>query len=188
MLATLVIVFRIEVLEAGLIVGIVLSATRGMARRGLWVFYGVAGGAAGACVVAAFAGEIAGLFAGVGQELFTASILIVAVTHVELAQRLDGRSRPRDGARDPSGRRGRDRGGNDLPTALAVVCGVAVLREGSEVVLFLYGIAASGSTSAGDDDGGRRARSVGAGDRFGGDVSWLVDDPGAASVLRSRQP
>jgi high-affinity iron transporter len=43
MLATLVIVFR-EVLEAGLIVGIVLSATRGMARRGLWVFYGVAAG------------------------------------------------------------------------------------------------------------------------------------------------
>jgi len=33
-------------------------------------------------------------------------------------------------------------------TALAVVVGVAVLREGSEVVLFLYGIAAQGGTSA----------------------------------------
>ena len=32
--------------------------------------------------------------------------------------------------------------------ALSVVVGVAVLREGSEVVLFLYGIAASGGTSA----------------------------------------
>jgi high-affinity iron transporter len=32
--------------------------------------------------------------------------------------------------------------------ALSVVCGVAVLREGSEVVLFLYGIAAAGGTSA----------------------------------------
>ena len=30
-------------------------------------------------------------------------------------------------------------------TALAIVVAVAVLREGSEVVLFLYGIAASGS-------------------------------------------
>jgi high-affinity iron transporter len=58
MLATLMIVFR-EVLEAGLIVGIVLSATRGLLRRGLWVAYGIAGGAAGACVVAAFAGELA---------------------------------------------------------------------------------------------------------------------------------
>jgi high-affinity iron transporter len=33
-------------------------------------------------------------------------------------------------------------------TALAIVIGVAVLREGSEIVLFLYGIASSGSESA----------------------------------------
>jgi high-affinity iron transporter len=32
--------------------------------------------------------------------------------------------------------------------ALSIVVGVAVLREGSEVVLFLYGIAAQGGTSA----------------------------------------
>ncbi len=39
-------------------------------------------------------------------------------------------------------------------TALAVVVGVAVLREGSEVVLFLYGIFAAGGTSVGDMVGG----------------------------------
>jgi high-affinity iron transporter len=33
-------------------------------------------------------------------------------------------------------------------TALAIVVGIAVLREGSEIVLFLYGIAASGGTSS----------------------------------------
>ena len=78
MLATLVIVFR-EVLEAGLIVGVVLSAAKGMPRRGLWVGYGIVAGAAGACVVAGFAGEIAALFEGSGQELFTAAILVLAV-------------------------------------------------------------------------------------------------------------
>src|SRR5262249_59358015 len=31
--------------------------------------------------------------------------------------------------------------------ALAIVCGLAVLREGSEVVLFLYGVFAAGGTS-----------------------------------------
>jgi high-affinity iron transporter len=36
--------------------------------------------------------------------------------------------------------------GDRPPIALAIVCGVAVLREGSEVVLFLYGIAAAGSS------------------------------------------
>src|ERR1039458_32640 len=33
-------------------------------------------------------------------------------------------------------------------TALAIVVGLAVLREGSEVVLFLYGIMASGTSGA----------------------------------------
>jgi high-affinity iron transporter len=39
------------------------------------------------------------------------------------------------------------RAGNRTLAALAVVVGVAVLREGSEVVLFLYGIAAQGGMS-----------------------------------------
>jgi hypothetical protein len=78
MLATLLIVFR-EVIEAGLIVGIVLAATKGVPRRGLWIGYGTVGGLAGACLVAVFAREIAALFEGAGQELFNASILLLAV-------------------------------------------------------------------------------------------------------------
>jgi high-affinity iron transporter len=38
--------------------------------------------------------------------------------------------------------------------ALAIVVGIAVLREGSEVVLFLYGIASQGGTSAASMLGG----------------------------------
>jgi len=146
MLATLVIVFR-EVIEAGLIVGIVLAATQGVARRGLWVGYGVIGGVAGACLVAAFAGQIASLFAGSGQELFNASILLLAVGmltwhNVWMAShgRVMAQEMRQVGADVAAGKR-------PLP-ALSIVCGVAVLREGSEIVLFLYGIAASGGTSA----------------------------------------
>ena len=36
--------------------------------------------------------------------------------------------------------------GEQSLAALAIVCGVAVLREGSEVVLFLYGIVAAGTS------------------------------------------
>ncbi|MBI3675034.1 MAG: FTR1 family protein [Proteobacteria bacterium] len=145
MLASLIIVFR-EVIEAGLIVGIVLAATNGVARRTLWVSYGVTGGIAGACLVAAFAGEIGALFYGSGQELFNASILFIAVAmltwhNVWMAGhgREMAREMKRVGAAVSAGERSL--------AALAIVVGVAVLREGSEVVLFLYGIASTGSTS-----------------------------------------
>ena len=58
MLAALIIVFR-EIIEAGLVVGIVLAATRGVPRRGLWVGCGILGGIAGARLVATFAGSSA---------------------------------------------------------------------------------------------------------------------------------
>ncbi len=145
MLAALVIVFR-EIIEAGLIVGIVLAATKGVPRRGLWVAYGVAGGVAGACLVAAFAGQIASLFEGSGQELFNASILLLAVgmlTWHNVWMASHGRAMAQEmrkvGAAVTAGQK--------PLAALSIVCGVAVLREGSEIVLFLYSIAASGGTS-----------------------------------------
>jgi high-affinity iron transporter len=145
MLSALLIVFR-EVIEAGLIVGIVLAATQGVPRRSRAVSGGVLAGVLGACLVAAFAGELAALFQGNGQELFNASILLLAVTmltwhNVWMA------SHGREMARELKA------AGHDVVTgkrtlaALGVVVGVAVLREGSEVVLFLYGIAAQGGTT-----------------------------------------
>jgi high-affinity iron transporter len=146
MLATLVIVFR-EVIEAGLIVGIVLAATKDVARRGLWIAYGVVGGVAGACLVAAFAGQIASPFEGSGQELFNAGILTLAVgmlTWHNVWMAGHGRAMAHEmrqvGSAVAAGER--------PIAALAIVCGVAVLREGAEIVLFLYGIAASGGPSA----------------------------------------
>lgn len=146
MLAALIIVFR-EVIEAGLIVGIVLAATCGVRGRGLWVSYGVSGGVGGACLVAAFAGAIASAFAGNGQELLNATILLVAVMmlgwhNVWMARhgRVMAAQLKAVGEAVAAGQRSL--------LALAVVVGIAVLREGSEVVLFLYGVAAQGGTSA----------------------------------------
>jgi high-affinity iron transporter len=145
MLASLVIVFR-EVIEAGLIVGIVLAATRGVPRRSWWVSCGIVGGTLGACIVAAFAGELGALFSGSGQEFFNAAILLVAVAMLTWHNAWmagHGRELAREvravGTSVAEGRR--------PLTALAIVVGVAVLREGSEVVLFLYGIFATGGTT-----------------------------------------
>jgi len=77
-LATAIIVFR-EVLEAALIVGIVMAASRGARQRGLWVGGGIAGGVLGALGVAGAADTIAAMAQGIGQELFNAAILFAAV-------------------------------------------------------------------------------------------------------------
>jgi high-affinity iron transporter len=145
-LATLIIVFR-EVFEAGLIVGIVLAVTRQVPHRNRWIGGGVLAGAAAACVVAALAGELSQLFAGMGQELFNAAILGVAVVmltwhNVWMAQH------GRELASDVRAIGQAVSEGSKPLLALAVVVGVAVLREGSEVALFLYGIVTSDDGSA----------------------------------------
>ena len=145
MIAALIIVFR-EVFEAGLIVGIVLAVTRSVAHRNQWIVGGVLVGVFAACVVAIFAGALSNLFAGMGQELFNAAILSVAVVmltwhNVWMARHgseLAGELRAAGQAVVE---------GSKSLLALAVVVGVAVLREGSEVVLFLYGVLAAGGDS-----------------------------------------
>ena len=141
MLAALIIVFR-EVFEAGLIVGIVLAVTGSVARRLRWIGGGVLAGVVAACLVAAVGGGVSQLSEGIGQELFNAAILGVAVVmltwhnvwmarhgwEIAVEMRAIGQAVAE---------------GSKPISALAVVVGVAVLREGSEVALFLYGVAAS---------------------------------------------
>ena len=144
MLGALIIVFR-EVLEAGLIVGIVMAATRGVAGRGQWVTIGIVAGVLGASVVAMFAGAISDAFQGSGQEFFNASVLGIAV--LMLMWHNAWMARHGREIADEMRRVGTAVSEGSKPlTALAVVVGLAVLREGSEVVLFLYGILASGTS------------------------------------------
>jgi high-affinity iron transporter len=145
-LAALVIVFR-EVFEAGLIIGIVLAVTGSVRHRNRWIGGGVLAGVAAACVVAAFAGALSQLFAGMGQELFNASILSVAVIMLTWHNIWMARhGREMAGEMRAIGQA--VAAGTKSLLALAVVVGVAVLREGSEVALFLYGVAASDGGSA----------------------------------------
>src|SRR5256885_8315044 len=146
MLATAVIVFR-EVLEAALIVSLVLAATTGIKGRNFWIICGFIGGLIGAGLVAAFAGAISDLASGMGQEVFNAGVMFLAVSMLtwhcvwmsrhgrELAAAASAVGKDVLEGRKPLG-------------ALAVVVAVAVLREGSEVVLFLYGIAIGGENQA----------------------------------------
>lgn len=141
MLSTAIIVFR-EMLEAALIVGIVMAASRGAVGRGVAITSGAAGGVVGAGLVALFAAEIANAMAGMGQEVFNAGVLLAAVAMLAWHS-VWMKRHGRDMAREMTSVAHAVRSGGRPIRVLAVVVGVAILREGSETVLFLYGIAAS---------------------------------------------
>jgi high-affinity iron transporter len=141
MLAALVIVFR-EVFEAGLVVGIVMAVTAGIAGRAYWIAGGVIAGVLGACVVALFTGGLSELFGGNGQEVFNASILGFAVLMLTWHNVWMARHGRELVAELRAAGEAVAAGSKSL-LALAIVVAIAVLREGSEVVLFLYGVAAA---------------------------------------------
>src|ERR1700690_6670 len=130
----LVIGFR-EVIEAGLIVGIVMAATRGVAGRGRWVSFGIGAGVLGAALMAIFAGAISQAFEGAGQELFNASVLGIAVVMLMWHNAWMARHGREIAEEMQSIGTAGGEGAKPL-TALAIVVGLAGLRPGSEVVLF----------------------------------------------------
>jgi high-affinity iron transporter len=146
MMAALLLVFR-EILEASLVIGIVLAATKAIPGRGRWIAGGVAGGVSGALLLAYCASALAASLSGIGQEIFNAAVLGLAVLmlgwHVVWMAR-HGRALSQNfkalGQDVSAGRR--------TLLTLACVVGIAVLREGAEIVLFMYGIAASNATGA----------------------------------------
>lgn len=146
MIGALIIVFR-EVLEAALVVGVVAAAVKGLPHRGRHVTVGIALGVAGAILVAIGLDVISRFAHGHGQELFQAAVLLAAGLMLawhniymaahgrELTQRLKVL-----GTEVIAGRAS--------VTMLVGVTAIAVMREGSEVALFLYALAAGGATQA----------------------------------------
>jgi high-affinity iron transporter len=145
MLGAAIIVFR-EVLEAALIIGIIAAATRGMPARNFWLRVGVGGGLVGAVIIATLTGQLAEMAEGMGQELFNAGVLglaalMLAWHNIWMARHGAQMARDAKSLGQDVGAKKREM------SALALVIALAVLREGSETVLFLYGMLAGGGES-----------------------------------------
>ncbi len=146
MLATAIILFR-EVLEAALIIAIVLSATRGVVGRTRWVLIGVGAGLSGAAGVAALATTAASLLSGEGQALLNAGILLTAVGMLTWHNVwMSAHARELKAELNAVG--ADVQSGTKPLMALTLITAMAVMREGSEAVLFLWAIATGGAGSS----------------------------------------
>jgi high-affinity iron transporter len=138
MLPIAVIIFR-EALEIAMILGLVLAATRGLPHRLAWVTLGLVAGVTGAGLVAVFAGEISALASGNGQEFFNAGILFTAALMIGwTALWMRSHAREFAGRLKSVGKTVTEGGLTGF--SLSLIVGLALLREGTEIVLFLYGM------------------------------------------------
>lgn len=152
MFATAIVVFR-EVLEAALIIGILAAATRGIAGSRRWLTAGVVLGLLGSALVALSTDVIAGWADGIGQELFNAAVLSIAVLMLAW-HNIWMSSHGVELANSAKALGGNIRAGHSEISALLLIVGITVLREGAETVLFLYGIATT-------EDGSRSSMLLG---------------------------
>jgi high-affinity iron transporter len=189
MFAAALIVFR-ESLEAALIISIMAAATRGIPARGRWILAGILAGLAGAAVVASSMGLISDMASGMGQELFNAAILTLAVGMLawhNIWMSVHGREMA---AQAMTTARAINEG-TRARSVIFIVVALTVLREGSETVLFLYSLATSGEgglqTTVGGGIGGLVAGLLVGGLLYGGllrvPLRWFFSITGALVLL-----
>jgi high-affinity iron transporter len=141
-------VFR-EMLEIVVVGALVLAATRSVPSRWAWTLLGVAGGVAGAAIVAVFAEGITEALAGVGQEIFSAVVLALTALMVGGTvywMRIAGRRIAGEAHKTAS----RIASGAAPRWLLATTIGFSILRDGSELVVFIIGARAGGQVHTGD--------------------------------------
>lgn len=165
MFAAALIVFR-ESLEAALIVGVMAAATRGIPRRGHWMVAGLLAGLLGAVLVASSMGAISNWADGSGQELFNAGVLTLAVCMLAW-HNIWMSSHGREMAMNVKNMARAIHEGEKARSAIFLVVALAVLREGAETVLFLYGVATNSENGLRDTLTGG-ATGVAAGALIGG--------------------
>lgn len=138
-----IVIFR-EVLEIALILGVLMAATKGLPKRLPWVWMGLALGVAGSVIIAIFADAISQAAEGMGQELMNALILFAAsflIGWTVLWMTRHGRELTKHF---------KDVGqavinGRSPMYTLAVVVSLSVLREGAEIVMFVYSALVTGT-------------------------------------------
>jgi len=142
MIPTATIVFR-EFLEIALILGVILAATRGMPGRYKFIGLGLGLGVVGSVILAFFTDAISEAVDGVGQEVFNAIIMFVAVGFLSWTV-IWMKRHARDMSENLKKVGAEVVSGSKSGYVITMIIAVATLREGAEIALFTYGLTASG--------------------------------------------
>lgn len=140
-----IITFR-EVFEIAIILCVVLAATKDIPNRNKWINLGIFGGMIGAGLFALLTETVSIASGTAGKLYFNAGILFVATAMIMWTVIwMKQHSRTIVGNLKQVSQN--IASGNTPLYTLATVIGLAVMREGSEIVVFLYGMFASGEVT-----------------------------------------
>lgn len=128
MLVNSVIIVLREVLEAALMVSVLLAASRHLGLGSQWLVFALVFGLIGATVYGHFLDPISQLFDGVGQELLNACLHFAVFVALAFIVFLIARQRGQPARKNST-----------LPTIMAAAIALAVIREGSEVLIYVSG-------------------------------------------------
>jgi high-affinity iron transporter len=129
-----------EVFEIVLIITVMLAATRELQNRSPYIWGGIAAGALGAGIIAAFTSKISQWAGGMGQEILNATILLTAAAMIgwtAVWMRVHGR--------ELAGSL-KEAASNRSMWILFFIIALAVFREGAEMVLFSFAANAQGTS------------------------------------------
>jgi high-affinity iron transporter len=136
MLDALIVILR-EALEASLIISVLLAASYFLRVSRQWMLWGLIAGLGGAAIVAYFLDLISGWFDGAGQELLNALLLAWVCLSLMTICHLVARYSASAMQRNPQTIR------RLLCCALVGASGLAIVREGCEILIYMYGFAGS---------------------------------------------
>lgn len=131
MLDSLIIILR-EALEASLIISVLLAASYFLRVSRQWILRGLVPGLVGAALVAYFLDPISGWFDGTGQELLNALLLaliclsLMIVCHLVVRYSRSGLSQNSQTIKPL------------LCCALVGASGLSIVREGCEILIYMY--------------------------------------------------
>lgn len=134
MLSAVIIILR-EALEASLIVSTLLVSSRIFGISNRWTPWALVSGVAGAAITALFLGTISEWFEGAGQELLNAAMLILVTLLLTGISFCIARCARRN--KCPVGIRA-------MQAMLIGAMATAIIREGTEIVIYIYGFSYNG--------------------------------------------
>lgn len=138
MLSAVIIILR-EVLEASLIVSTLLVASRIFGISNRWALWALFWGMAGATVVARYLGAISEWFDGVGQELLnTVMLILITLLLTGISFCIASCARRNNPPNVKSS--------GFMRMMLMGAVALAVVREGTEIVIYVYGFSYSEPT------------------------------------------